>query len=857
MADPNLKRSACAPDGVARGGLSRRSRLLVGIAGAASLTLALLLGMRGFSQTSMREWAPSSPAPAAPVTPAAPARQTMEVQGASGPIRFTISDSTPAEGPSGNYLGSAPTYPNRAAASPDTGNQPAVNGLLTMTAGRSEVLQLRNAPTRVQITDPRVVAYRVNPQAPGEIALWGRIPGTAAVTFSFGNPADPAGSSEITYTVRVMSPTGSPELQPASETLPTAAPAAQGPQFAMPDARSVPSLSPVERAPLQPIPSWEPSQGAGPALAPAVAPPGPRLFDGPESYVQQRTAQPPATTQPRTAPTAPAEEMAPTPRRIGPRLETLDEHAPCPPPPSPEALRRYQRYIGPMLEPEYTMDLILRRPRLLELNEVPIRVQSGDETILNTRIISPREISLIGQNVGSTTLNIWFGEPDRPERQTILSFLVNVLPDPYVRQRLERVYKALEDELNRAFPDAYLCLFLVGDKLAVSGEVKDAYEATKILQIIIANVPGGGQQGATANPLASLPLTSAGITVGPDGAPISDLSNYILRGESNIINLLRIPGEQQVLLKVTVAEVSRSAARSMGINFNINNAAGQTVFGQQTGGLVTSGAAGTGTTATQVANLPLLLDNGRIPVLIQALRSVNLARSLAEPNLVTLNGHPATFLAGGEFPIPVVTGGTTQGLQGVNFVPFGVQLNFTPYVTDKDRIRLQLNATVSVRDVGTGATVGQTAGGAGTFVPGLNTRNISTTVEMREGQTLAVGGLMQTNLGGDTTRVPLLGDIPVGGQFFRVDHTSASESELVLLVTPELVHPMEPREIPPLPGSDYFEPDDINFYLRGKLENTRSIDYRSPVMHDWERMRAYRNCEILYMLGPVGHTDGH
>jgi pilus assembly protein CpaC len=207
--------------------------------------------------------------------------------------------------------------------------------------------------------------------------------------------------------------------------------------------------------------------------------------------------------------------------------------------------------------------------------------------------------------------------------------------------------------------------------------------------------------------------------------------------------------------------------------------------------------------------------------------------------------------------VPVVSGTTLSGLQGVSFVPFGVQLSFTPFITDKDRIRLTVNATVSVRDVATGTSIGANAGGAGSFVPGLNTRSITTTVEMREGQTLAIGGLLQTNLAGDTTRVPFFGDIPFGGQFFRDDHTSAAEQELVLLVTPELVHPMEPNEIPPLPGSDYFEPSDKNFYLKGKLENSRSYDYRSPVMHDIERMRAYRNCEIIYMLGPTGYTDGH
>ena len=104
--------------------------------------------------------------------------------------------------------------------------------------------------------------------------------------------------------------------------------------------------------------------------------------------------------------------------------------------------------------------------------------------------------------------------------------------------------------------------------------------------------------------------------------------------------------------------------------------------------------------------------------------------------------------------------------------------------------------------------------------------------------------------------MPFFGDIPFGGQFFRRDETAADENELIILVTPELVHPMEPKDIPPLPGSDYFEPGDLEFYLKGNLESRRAYDYRSPVMDDIHRMCAYRHCELLYFVGPHGHCDG-
>src|SRR5205085_10926860 len=133
--------------------------------------------------------------------------------------------------------------------------------------------------------------------------------------------------------------------------------------------------------------------------------------------------------------------------------------------------------------------------------------------------------------------------------------------------------------------------------------------------------------------------------------------------------------------------------------------------------------------------------------------------SLAEPNLVTMNGQTANFQAGGQFPVPVVTGFTTAGLQGVNFIPFGVQLSFTPYITDRDRIRLVMSAEVSSRDLSAGNI---TIGGAA--VPNLSTRNFQTTVELREGQTLAVAGLIQNNLGAESHRVPFFGYIPFLGR---------------------------------------------------------------------------------------------
>jgi pilus assembly protein CpaC len=537
---------------------------------------------------------------------------------------------------------------------------------------------------------------------------------------------------------------------------------------------------------------------------------------------------------------------------IGPRTEVLGSAQRVfgtTPVPTREDLDKYRKYIVGVDDPHMTLDVIVGHTRLLHLKEAPLRIQIGDTRVFDYTILGPpTELLLQGATVGSTTMFLWFGDRVDPANQTVMAFQVNVLPDPDIKRRLEEVYKALQDEINRAFPDAYICLTLVGDKLVVSGEVKDAIEANRVIQIL---TRGNASQTAT-NPVLSNPAGGTNVNLNltnpypignfpfipgiPEGMVRPDLSNYILPGESNIVNLLRIPGEQQVSLKVTLASVNRSAAREIGLGTTFTNKKG-TVFFSNTNG-ITSG------------NLPVVLDNGHINLQIEALRTIQMARNLAEPTLTTLNGRPATFFSGTQFAVPVVTGATAVGLQGVSYIPAGTFLTFTPVITDRDRVRLTIAATQSAIQLGANQQIGNTGS------PPINATTVTTEVEMREGQTFAIAGLMQHNLDGMTSRVPLFGDLPIVGNAFRNSSTAAGESELVLLVTPQLVHPLEPNELPALPGSDYFEPGDLEFYLLGRLESARPYDYRSPVMNDINRMAAYRRCDLLYFVGPHGHSDG-
>ena len=550
----------------------------------------------------------------------------------------------------------------------------------------------------------------------------------------------------------------------------------------------------------------------------------------------------------------------------------------CPPKQTdPALIKHYKQFIEEIVDAEVNLDLIKGRTRLMKLKRTPKRIQIGEDSIAGYTLLSTKEVSLMGREIGTTVLTFWFPNAQDPTKDDVLSYRVRVGPDPDRVRRMQAIYDRLATQINCLFKDSNVCLKIVGDKIAVTGFAHDIHEATQILRIVRTNAPNprhGNEPKATQIPFDPItPLADATI----DALKPLSLDDYEVAGGPNVINLLRIPGEQQVMLKVTVAEVNRAAARSIGMNFTVLNGNGNAVFANNTGLIATGGVApsaqgnglngavsllnlagntfgisplaGFPSGAGGFNNLPAALDNGQVRLAISALRNLNYARSLAEPNLVTMNGQPATFNAGGQFPVPVTTGTGIGSLQGVSFVNYGVQLSFTPYITDRDRVKLTIQANVSSRDLAAGTT---NIGGA--QVPNLITRNFQTVVELREGQTLAVAGLIQNNLGSDSSKIPFFGDIPILNRLTGFDRITAGEQELVVLITPELVHPMEEKEVPPLPGSDLFEPTDLEFYLLGRIESHHPVDYRSPVRTDWGRIMQYHSMERMYLSGPHGYV---
>jgi pilus assembly protein CpaC len=308
---------------------------------------------------------------------------------------------------------------------------------------------------------------------------------------------------------------------------------------------------------------------------------------------------------------------------------------------------------------------------------------------------------------------------------------------------------------------------------------------------------------------------------------------------TRIQNNMEIAGEQQVLLRCVVAEVSRMASRQLGVNgFLAGENFRDGFLVNQLGGInpINIGAAASSNVRE---NIPFLTGPNGIPInpnttasigfprvqmqlFLQAMADNSLLQVLAEPNLVAISGETATFLAGGEFPIPV-----PQGLQQITiqWKQFGVRLNFTPIVRGHKRIRLRVAPEVSQLDPNSAVQI------QGFSVPGLTTRSTETTVELGSGQTIAIAGLLSEQARALASRIPGAGDIPVLGSLFRSQNFQRAQSELVVLVTPEIAAPLDAHQMVKLPGNDVIDPNDFELYGLGLTE---------ALPKDWYKKRGPR-----------------
>jgi pilus assembly protein CpaC len=264
---------------------------------------------------------------------------------------------------------------------------------------------------------------------------------------------------------------------------------------------------------------------------------------------------------------------------------------------------------------------------------------------------------------------------------------------------------------------------------------------------------------------------------------------------------MMVGGSQQVMLKVRFAEMQRSTSKALSSSVGITGLLG--------GSNITlgSGANTVGSLGTSEGNGLFSFGAGglAVDVLIQALESKGMVRTLAEPNVVAISGQQASFLAGGEIPIPGPDGSTI-------FKPYGVNLLFTPTVIDDNHISLSLTTEVSALDKSVEVN----------GIMGFKTRNTTTTVEMRDGQSFAIAGLLQDDFGDSVEQVPWLGDVPILGALFRSTDFVRRQSELVIIITPHLVKPVSGEALS-MPTDRMRVPTEEELFLLGTIEGTSSL----------------------------------
>lgn len=397
--------------------------------------------------------------------------------------------------------------------------------------------------------------------------------------------------------------------------------------------------------------------------------------------------------------------------------------------------------------------------RVFESPNRIVRVDGFDPDIITISALSPNRIRVLGERTGVTTL-VMTDEFDN-------AYTIEVFVTGDVRH--------LMAYLHQLFPEDEIQAVKLNDSVVLTGVVTEPGHITQIMDV---------------------------------AAEFS----------TKVLNQMHVGGVHQVQLNTKVMEVQRTKLRRLGFNFLVNSQS--TYINSSPGKIV--GLSGLSTPIGGPADVTLTgLNNSTVQFaimgasevfngFIDALRNENLLKILAEPKLVTTSGRPATILSGGEFPILVPQ---SLGTTTIEYREFGVRLEAVPVVLGNGRLRLDVAPEVSERDFSNSVTVN------GFVVPGITTRRVNTQVEMRFGETLMIGGLISSRKAGSTNKIPFLGELPWIGTAFRTVHFEDTETELMIIVTPHMVAPLQPHQVPPLgPGQFTDDPTDRELYLDGMLE---------------------------------------
>ncbi len=412
-----------------------------------------------------------------------------------------------------------------------------------------------------------------------------------------------------------------------------------------------------------------------------------------------------------------------------------------------------------------SISVAVNRAVVMESDRVFAEVSVANPGIADVAALSDRNLYVLGKVPGRTTLTLL-----GPDGGLITNVDIRVAPDiAEFKERLREILPREKVEVRTA-----------NDGIVLSGQVSSSQKLARALELAERYAP------------------------------------------ERVTNLLTVGGTQQVMLKVRFAEMQRNVAKNLSTSLGIGRSgsssygvAGNGGFGSGNLGALADGnpltpggpIGAAGANSNTYGNLGFSLAGLEVNMLLEALEQKGMVRTLAEPNIVAISGQDAEFLAGGEYPIPVVEDGAVQ----IEYRPFGVELLFKPTVVGDDLINLELGATVSAID----PTVAVTTNGI--TVNGFSVRRAVTTVEMRDGESFAIAGLLQEDFNDLVGQVPWLGDVPILGSLFRSTEFERRQSELVIIVTPHLVVPTSGEALS-LPTDRMRIPTERELFLYGKVE---------------------------------------
>ena len=478
-------------------------------------------------------------------------------------------------------------------------------------------------------------------------------------------------------------------------------------------------------------------------------------------------------------------------------------------------------------EPDAELTVPLYKSQVISLTSPVNRISVGNPDIADLLLVRSTELYVLGKDLGTTNVLLWDSDD-----LLIATVSVEVTHD----------LSGLKAKLYELMPNEAIEVRAAQRSIVLSGTVSSPTNMAAAVSI----AKGYLAQIGTATETEMFEQQANG---GDD------------ERNGQVINLLQVGGAQQVMLEVKVAEISRTELRKIDMRFNAFGRSSRWNTGAVNGGAtfpdaifnpdtvldpgtglptvvpgtggrrpVFAGDAPWGPAADEFAPNDLFIEDKGLfasfltndfllNVTLEAAKENGLAKILAEPTLTTLSGQEAKFLSGGEFPIPVPQGLNTVTIQ---FKEFGVGVGFLPVVLGDGRINMVLN--VSVSEIVNGNQVALDATGSSTFlVPSLSKRSANSTVELMDGQTIGIAGLLNENMREVINKFPGLGDIPILGHLFRSQEYIKGETELVILVTPHLAKPIAPNDVK-LPTDDFVDPSDADFYLFGRMEGRRDVE---------------------------------